>query len=1068
MKKIAKGNDNCQCKKNKKWFFLLIPILSLSIVVTAVFCSVFVKVETPNDGKKDISNIQNGNGNTSNGQNDNEDNEDNKVIATVKLNNRGGVDGEKSLKIDSNKQADIPKEPKLDNYIFSGWYFDAEYQCPIHQINGKLDFSDFEINGDVTLFAKWIKNSNEVSYTEFESEASFDGYFGKDTSFVVDDFYRGKPVTKISQGAFSNLKYIESITLPKYLKSLEQFCISDCYNLKDLTIPCSVQTIYSNSLFNLQRLQNFKIEDNNANFKTIDGVLLSKNGKQLISYPVASLRTEYSVPSGVEELLDYSFYACSNLKKLNINEGVTKIGKNVFDCCFELSNISFPNSLQEIKSDLTSNKLESNYFGNLRYLGNEENPYLILCKTLKNSYYTYNINQDCKILAPNSFKGCFYLAGIDIPNGVEFIGDCAFKECKNMTSVEVSKTVKKIGREAFNTANVECSLTDINVDSENNSYSSQDGVLFNKDKTELVFYPVANPRVDYNVPKSVEKILDYAFGNLLYLENINFESNSNLIEIGRYNFKNINFSNLKLPENLNIIGENSFDSCVFESLVLSKNLTHIGDYCFRNTKQLESIDFPDSVQYIGKRIFAYSKLNSVKLPNALTEISNNCFENCQNLKEINFPNSITKIGYSAFKNCGFEIVVLPNELISIDSQAFSCCKNLSSIVFNDELLKIDNYAFSNCAKLNSVLLPNSLQCLGQYAFSNCVGLKSFEIGAGLEYFSGLINYCPNIESVSINSNNPNFIIDDGIIYNTEKTILYWYSPLKKLTELNVLPTINIIKSYAINNKFLKTINLPNSVVSVEKEAFCCPNLISINMTNSVTNFECNIPVENLSNNIKSLSYIDNNAETIIIPEGIETLSPQYCFFIMARKIVIPSTLKDLGENVFSQCIRLEEIEVSNVNPYLVCENGAVYSKDKTKLIKYFGFKDKNGNSTDEFIIPNTVKEICENAFAGCLLKNIVIPNSVETIKFNAFANITSLDNLIIPKSVEIIEALAFSGCDFNLYCKSDAKSLNWQSFWLGDNTSNTKAYYYGEETPLGTVQNTWHFNEIGEPTPWVN
>ena len=192
---------------------------------------------------------------------------------------------------------------------------------------------------------------------------------------------------------------------------------------------------------------------------------------------------------------------------------------------------------------------------------------------------------------------------VEIKSGVTSIGDRAFVDCGSLTSITIPDSVTRIGDYAFRGCN---SLTSITVDGSNQNYSSQDGVLFNKDKTVLIQYPIGNTRTSYTIPNSVTSI-----------------------------------------------GDNAFRDCdSLTSIEIPNSVTSIGDGAFRSCYSLTSVTIGNSVTSIGNGAFwdCYI-LTSITIPNSVTSIGDSSFEGCSSLTSIIIPNSVTSIGYRAFSYC---------------------------------------------------------------------------------------------------------------------------------------------------------------------------------------------------------------------------------------------------------------------------------------------------------------------------------------------------------------------------------------------------------------------------------
>jgi hypothetical protein len=222
------------------------------------------------------------------------------------------------------------------------------------------------------------------------------------------------------------------------------------------------------------------------------------------------------------------------------------------------------------------------------------------------------------------------LIGVTIPASVTTIGQNAFKGCSALTSVTIPASVTSIGQSVFQ----DCfGLTSISVDTGNTSYSSVDGVLFNKLQTTLVEFPPGKS-TSYTIPNSVTTIGTNAFINVNGLTSVTIGSS------------------------VTIIGTNAFQSCNNLSTVTfisNSTLISIGHQAFQTCPDLTSITLPISVTTIGTNSFQNcSGLTSIIIPNSVTTIGSNAFESCSFLASVTFTptSTLTNIGANAFLSSG--------------------------------------------------------------------------------------------------------------------------------------------------------------------------------------------------------------------------------------------------------------------------------------------------------------------------------------------------------------------------------------------------------------------------------
>ena len=200
--------------------------------------------------------------------------------------------------------------------------------------------------------------------------------------------------------------------------------------------------------------------------------------------------TAITLSGSITSIGDYAFSYCTNITSITIPNGVTSIGESAFEYCTNLIKIKIPDSVISIGDEIFFN-----------------------CTSITSITLSNGITD----IGKYAFFRCTSLKNITIPNSVKKIDLHAFDGCESLTSIMIPDSVTSIGRYVFDGCK---SLTTIKVNSNNKYYSSENGVLFNKDKSQLIFFPKDNPSKEYTIPDSVKIISDYAFYGCLNLKSI--------------------------------------------------------------------------------------------------------------------------------------------------------------------------------------------------------------------------------------------------------------------------------------------------------------------------------------------------------------------------------------------------------------------------------------------------------------------------------------------------------------------------------------------------------------------
>lgn len=401
--------------------------------------------------------------------------------------------------------------------------------------------------------------------------------------------------------------------------------------------------------------------------------------------------------------------------------------------------------------------------------------------------------------------------------GVEVIGQSAFSGCEKLKNVSMPESLKEIKSSAFQ----------------------------------------SNPVIEeIQIPSKIRKIDNYTFYGNAKLKKIILPESLEIIKVGA--FSHTGFEEIVIPEKIKEIEVGAFDEN-FELnniIIRGKNPQYIyengmlmtinkDDILFISDKYLKTINtfkIPDGIIKFNINLNKYTNITKIIIP-----------EKIENIVSHNFPNSINEIELSNTNNT-YDINESKKILYRKDTKEIIICysKEENINLEEEDISKIEKHAFKQAVNAKNIILPNSLKIIGSEVFTNCKKIEEIKIGKNVDNINPLFKYNNYSGKVTIDKNNSNYIIENDILYNINKTKLYTvlYSiegefyvdkNVEKIDQLafhnqNKMTKISLPKGVKeIGNSFnycgvLTEVNIPGTVEKISESAFNgCANLNSINI-----------------------------------------------------------------------------------------------------------------------------------------------------------------------------------------------------------------------------------------------
>ena len=611
-----------------------------------------------------------------------------------------------------------------------------------------------------------------------------------------------KNVTYLADEAIYRCNRLEEIVFEEggtEALTIEPTAIYEVKKLTDITLPARVVNLDRAIFDACIILENVNVENGGKEYGSVNGMLT--NGDQDTILYCAPTRTgDIEIPASVLAISEGAFRECVGITSVTVHNKMIEIDTNAFVGCASLKSVIFEggrnvdlvigegafynntaiNSVRFEAASTGTVDLGAVTIGTSAFEG---------CTNINDLYFasTANIEE----IGDYAFKGCSRISSVKIPattanigdrafagcNGVQSVtfaeggvdivfGEFVFSGCAQLTSINIPATVTVFDGSVFEGCK---NITEIIVAEDNPALTAENGILYDKAKTEIMYYPRAKTLdfadlpstltkigaaafqsnhkiVSLIIPASITEIGANAFDGCIYLNDVTFETTAPMI-IGDYAFANCpELNDITLPVQLTEIGNYAFyqsglgktaDENVFGTVEIPGTVTSIGDYAFAYT-MIGSVDIPTSVEAIGEAAFYMCKnlttvtvadgdkalvigsaedevgvfegtaLTTANLASRTQVIGVKAFYNVKTLVTVNIPDNskLTTIGEYAFYNTKPTAITLPEGLVSIGAKAFRY-STLASVTIPSTVTDIGEYAFANMTALTSLVFADA-------------------------------------------------------------------------------------------------------------------------------------------------------------------------------------------------------------------------------------------------------------------------------------------------------------------------------------------------------------------------
>ena len=872
-----------------------------------------------------------------------------------------------------------------------------------------------------------------------------------------------KNLKRLGTSVFNNCESLENLVLPEGLERIGYSFIAGT-GITSLTIPTTVSTIDHNSQAGATnkaeklkeirfaegatRIPSYICSNENKN-KALKTIVIPSSVTTIDSYAFYNNAGLESVDtgSGTEKIEFEAFGECESLQSVTLNKNLKRIDRNVFYNCKKLENLNLPEGLEHIggcfiagtgiRSLTISGTVTTTetVYNNGWYEGA-----IAGATQLEELRFADGMKKIPDYFCSNSNKN-LVLENIIIPSSVTEIGSFAFRNCAKLFSLNMGKKITKVGDYAFWGCN---NLETITFEDNDEMVMGSDGKkhLYSLEIRDNAFRDCSS-LMNVTLSKNLKILGSQVFYACESLENLSLPEG--LERIGYSFIAGTGITSLTIPTTVSTIvysgqagatnkaeklreirfaeGTTRIPSYIcsnenknkaLKAIDIPSSVTTIDSYAFYNNTGLERVDTGSGTEKIEFEVFGECEsLQTVTLNKNLKRIDRNVFYNCKKLENLNLPEGLEHIGGCFIAGTGIRSLTIPSTVATTETVynngwyegPIAGAGQLEELRFADGMKKIPDYFCSNSNKnlvLESIIIPSSVTEIGSFAFRNCAKLFSLNMGKKITKVGSYAFWgCNNLETITFEDNDEMVMGSDGKkhLYSLEisDNAFRDCSSLMNVTFSKNLKTLGSNVFYACES--LENLSLPEGL---EKIGY---SFIAGTKVNSLT-----IPTTVVSvghDHYDGATTGASNLTEIRFSEGMKRIPDYLCSSnsknLSLQRIVMPSSITEIGSHAFRNCSALEQInlgkELSRINDYAFygCNNlETVTFEDNDKMVMGSDGRKK----LYSLEIGDSVFQDCES------LTNVTLSKNISGFGTAVFAGCGNLNQLVLPDN------LSYIGSDF--------------------------------------------------------